>query len=359
MAAMGWLIATCWLCWVPGFAQEAPPRVALVVGNATHASLPALPACTASARAVAEALRALSFDVIERSDAGRGEFDAAIGSFARRLAARPGGTAFVYVCGYAVDFNGRAFLLPSSAVLDSKADVLTQGIIAKALQDSVARARSRAALLAFNLVAPPGERLPAAFGGLAEQAADALGLIAVTEPATGDEPTTLAAALQAELVAPGPEIGALLAALQRRLKAPGAEVLALAGAHSTLSLVPLPAPKTQPAAELPPTTVPREAMPAGTAAPTSRDAAVAPVRQASPARPAVEPLPDEPGLTDSDRRRIQAALAMLGYYGGRVDGLFGPETRTAIRRWQFEIRAETTGIITGAQATRLLEEVAR
>lgn len=59
-------------------------------------------------------------------------------------------------------------------------------------------------------------------------------------------------------------------------------------------------------------------------------------------------------MTDSERRRMQEALARIGYYAGRIDGLFGPETRAAIRRFQHEIGVETTGVITGEQAARLV-----
>jgi peptidoglycan hydrolase-like protein with peptidoglycan-binding domain len=58
-------------------------------------------------------------------------------------------------------------------------------------------------------------------------------------------------------------------------------------------------------------------------------------------------------MADSDRRRVQASLAKLGYYDGRVDGVFGPETRAAIRRYQHELGADMTGRLTAAQATRL------
>jgi peptidoglycan hydrolase-like protein with peptidoglycan-binding domain len=56
----------------------------------------------------------------------------------------------------------------------------------------------------------------------------------------------------------------------------------------------------------------------------------------------------------ADRRRVQAALAVLGYYDGRVDGQFGQETRAAIRRFQHEIGAEMTGRLTSEQASRLV-----
>ena len=61
-------------------------------------------------------------------------------------------------------------------------------------------------------------------------------------------------------------------------------------------------------------------------------------------------------MTDADRRDVQIALARLGYYDGRINGLFGPDTRAAIRRWQHEIGAEITGTLSGAQATRLVTQ---
>jgi len=60
-------------------------------------------------------------------------------------------------------------------------------------------------------------------------------------------------------------------------------------------------------------------------------------------------------MSAEQRRMVQIGLARFGYYGGRIDSLFGPETRAAIRQYQGEIGAEITGVITGAQATRLLK----
>lgn len=59
-------------------------------------------------------------------------------------------------------------------------------------------------------------------------------------------------------------------------------------------------------------------------------------------------------MTEADRRRVQQALARMGYYAGQADGAFGANTRAAIRRYQFELGAELTGMLTPAQAGRLL-----
>jgi peptidoglycan hydrolase-like protein with peptidoglycan-binding domain len=71
------------------------------------------------------------------------------------------------------------------------------------------------------------------------------------------------------------------------------------------------------------------------------------------AKPLV-PMPDEARMTDADRREVQTALVRLGYYDNPIDGLFGPETRAAIRRYQHEIGGEITGRLTAEQASRLV-----
>jgi len=59
-------------------------------------------------------------------------------------------------------------------------------------------------------------------------------------------------------------------------------------------------------------------------------------------------------MSAADRGQIQTALQRLGYDPGAVDGLFGPHTRAAIRRFQQAIGAEPTGVITADEASRLV-----
>ena len=58
-------------------------------------------------------------------------------------------------------------------------------------------------------------------------------------------------------------------------------------------------------------------------------------------------------MSGGDVRFVQGALQKLGYYSGQVDGVFGPDTRAAIRRYQHELGAPMTGNLTPDQATRL------
>ena len=53
------------------------------------------------------------------------------------------------------------------------------------------------------------------------------------------------------------------------------------------------------------------------------------------------------------RRQIQQGLAAGGFDPGGADGLFGPRTRAAIRRWQSSRGARSTGYLDGASAAAL------
>ena len=93
------------ICWNVEPARSETLRTALVISNAQYANMPALARCTASAAVVRVALRGKGFEVVERSDLRRGEFDAAIGALAKRTAASAPSVAVVYYCGYAQEFN--------------------------------------------------------------------------------------------------------------------------------------------------------------------------------------------------------------------------------------------------------------
>ena len=62
----------------------------------------------------------------------------------------------------------------------------------------------------------------------------------------------------------------------------------------------------------------------------------------------------EAGLSQATRRAVQEALRRKGYYSGPLDGMFGPLTRAAIRRFQQDLWVTVTGYLTAAQVNRLL-----
>jgi peptidoglycan hydrolase-like protein with peptidoglycan-binding domain len=65
-------------------------------------------------------------------------------------------------------------------------------------------------------------------------------------------------------------------------------------------------------------------------------------------------MPDEATMSNAERLQVQDALRRLGYYKGQLDGVFGPLTRAAIRRFQGSIGTEMTGRLTAEEASRLV-----
>ena len=59
-------------------------------------------------------------------------------------------------------------------------------------------------------------------------------------------------------------------------------------------------------------------------------------------------------MSEANPRQIQDALRRSDYYKGPVDGIFGPLSRAAIRRFQHEIGAYATGHLTAEEANRLV-----
>jgi Putative peptidoglycan binding domain/Caspase domain len=313
--------ATCALCVaIPagaGAASSGPMR-ALVIANSTYPALPALPGCEASAHTVGAALRRGGFDVTDKTNVSNGEMGSAI----RALAAMPAPAAAVlYVCGYTVDYQGRDFLLPASAEIQRDTDALTQGLIAKSTYEAVAGSGAPAGLVLLDLVVAPQVGGTPHFDALTVPPLKA-GIIASVSAETPPQgASAFAAAIAGALVKPDLGVGDAVKTIAGQSASPGI----------TLSV-------GTPAA--PPWLL------GGPPA-----AAPAPPAPAVAAPPAV---PDEAHMTDADRRRIQAALLRLGYYDKQADGIFGADTRAAIRRFQHEIGAEMTGEITPAQSGRLL-----
>ena len=311
---------------MPATSSAQPAPEALVIGNGSYSTLPALPACLQSSHAVAAALRRLGFHVVEQEDVSSGAGDAAIGEFAQALAAAPGAAAFVYSCGYATSFNDRPFLLPVSVNITRPADVLTQGILIKSLVDVVAGSAG-ASFVAIDAVPAPDAPAALQFDTLTQSGLpDRVGVIVASQPKPPEAPTPLATALVAGLQGPEVQTGSLLTGLRQQLGASKPDVLAAvhpAAAPGYLAGAPRPAP--------------------------------APVPVVAPAAPAPRPtFPADQQMTDQDRKQVQTALARLGYYDGKVDGVFGPDSRAAIRRYQHELGADMTGRLTAAQTSRLL-----
>ncbi|HEX9326210.1 MAG TPA: peptidoglycan-binding protein [Reyranella sp.] len=337
------------LCWNTTPAQSQPLRTALIISNAQYANLPPLARCTASAAVVRDALKAKGFEVVERSDVRRGEFDAAIGAVAKRTAASPPSVAVVYYCGYALEFNGRSFLLPAAADIKRDNDILTQGLISKSLVDSMARVGDSTGVVLLDGFQPPAA--PATgLARLVEQIQPgSFAVIGANNDAAAQGPTAAAQALRGQMMGDEVSLEKFVGGMRAELAKGGAGTAFFVAATGRPSFLVGGKPPPAPAAPAPPPPV--------AAAPPTPAAPAPPPAAPAPAPPPQQAMVDEDRMSDQDRRQVQVVLATLGYYSGRIDATFGPETRAAIRRYQFEIKAEMTGRLTAEQATKLVNSV--
>jgi hypothetical protein len=315
-------------------------RFALVIGNSNYSGVTPLPACTASANVVSAALKRAGFGVTEQLDQTIGQMDADLAALAKAVNDKPASSAVIYICGYAAGFNNRTFLLPVSVTIERDTDVLTQGLVAKSVPDTIRRSPAAGGLVLIDAVAWPNASGKLALDTLINAPPE--GRVGMAAASTATVPpqgaTPLAASLAAVMRGPDIEAGAVLAALRRDLS--GAPLAVRAPAETAwLAGGPAPPPPAPPAAAPQPVAAPVPA-------------------PSMPPPPAVQPVtfPAEEYMTADDRQRIQTALLRLGYYDGKVDGIFGPDTRAAIRRFQHEIGTEMTGRITPEQASRLVTE---
>src|SRR5438034_3191811 len=98
---------------------DSPPerRVALVIGNGDYRFSP-LKNPISDARGMAEALRALGFDVAYRENASKQTMLEAIRSFAMRT--RSSDVRLFYYAGHGVQVDGRNYLIPTDADIQSE-----------------------------------------------------------------------------------------------------------------------------------------------------------------------------------------------------------------------------------------------
>ena len=194
----------------------------------------------------------------------------------------------------------------------------------------------RTGLVVLDLYPAPGTPADVLSGFIASKPlGDGQFIAAASETDRATAATPVADALVAELHPPA-AVGALLDNMRTVLARSGRVSFTAAGGPGTASAL------------MPAAPGPAVAQVNSTSAPPALPSS------AAPAPPALAAFPEEEQYTREDRKSVQAALIRVGYYAGAADGLFGPETRAAIRRYQHEIGAGMTGVLTAQQAARLV-----
>lgn len=95
-------------------------RLALVIGNGDYKTQRLANAAN-DGRDMAQALRALGFEVIEKIDASLQDMEEAIAAFGKAL--QKGGVGLFYYAGHGVQVAGRNYLIPVDARIESESDV--------------------------------------------------------------------------------------------------------------------------------------------------------------------------------------------------------------------------------------------
>ncbi|MGI9450752.1 MAG: caspase family protein [Geminicoccaceae bacterium] len=101
-------------------------RIALVIGNGAYQHVPTLPNPTRDARAIANALEGLRFEVITALDLSLADMRGVIRDFAR--GSRSAEIALVFYAGHAVQVDGRNYLLPTAADIQEPRDLVYETI---------------------------------------------------------------------------------------------------------------------------------------------------------------------------------------------------------------------------------------
>jgi hypothetical protein len=150
------------------FAQSLPgeQRVALVIGNAQYREAP-LRNPVNDARAVAQRLRELGFEVVLRENATRRHMGDALAEFTRLI--KPSGVALIFYAGHGVQVRGRNYLIPVDMTLQTETDLRFQAVDVSTLTDELELAQSRVAFLVLDACRnnPFERRLRGAGRGLA------------------------------------------------------------------------------------------------------------------------------------------------------------------------------------------------
>ncbi|MCJ0763962.1 caspase family protein [Variovorax terrae] len=121
-------------------AADAEKRVALVIGNSTYKNSP-LKNPTNDAKDMAARLRALGFEVIERSNLRTRQMGATLREFRSKLT--PGAVALVFYAGHGVQIRGENYLPTVDAEIDSEEDVPSQSLSMKQVMDVLEDAKTR------------------------------------------------------------------------------------------------------------------------------------------------------------------------------------------------------------------------
>ncbi len=136
------------LLWLSVFAYAAPKKVALVIGNDAYAEVPVLQKAVNDARAVAETVREIGFEVDLGENLTRREMNQRFGQFLDRI--QPGDTALFFFAGHGISLNGQNVLLPVDVPGSNNASVVRSE--AHVVDDLLEEVKAKGAQVSFFIL---------------------------------------------------------------------------------------------------------------------------------------------------------------------------------------------------------------
>ncbi len=143
------LICALLLLWsAASLAAPSNRKVALVIGNGNYTATSPLPNPPADARLMAQSLREVGFDVIEKTDLGRREMLRAIVEFGDKL--EEGGVGLFFYAGHGVQVGGANFLIPVDADIKREEHVEAEAVDVNSVLRTMDVARNRLNLVVLD-----------------------------------------------------------------------------------------------------------------------------------------------------------------------------------------------------------------
>ena len=162
----------------------AADRVALVIGMAAYQNVDALENTVSDARLIADTLTGIGFEVTLVTDAGYQDLRAAMDRFAFR--SETADLALIYFSGHGVEVQGRNYLIPVDAKVQSNRDVQRQSVSLDDMLAVVDRARvMRIVILDSCRNNPFGDALTLGAEATADSPAPETGGLAPPSPERG------------------------------------------------------------------------------------------------------------------------------------------------------------------------------
>ncbi|MBD8891303.1 peptidoglycan-binding domain-containing protein [Roseibium litorale] len=293
------------------------------------------------ADAIQSELQAIGVETLRSTDPNNAELRSILTRFAREAANSR--ATFVYLDAPVVTFQGRAFVLPAGTVLDRGTDLFTRALPLQAFSRSAAQAAQGGATVAT--LTTTGVTLPKGVIPATESPAqDPASSPVLTAPVTAF-PGVLEALSSAVKKNEEVEISTVL----RRMSVQDGASISGFPSRPIFLKEPAKAAAPEAASQPAPVAAPVALPPAEEPAAAAQEAAEADVPASAPAETLEELSLLEQSLSRAAKRAVQTRLRDLDFYKGLVDGIFGPQTRAAIKAFQDSRTEEQTGILTRRQ----------